>query len=430
MKRILIGQILLIICCIFYLVWWYRGYRPGVVVSRTGGVNGVLLFVTAAFGVAGLICSLTRVQTRAAYKISPMLIVVGGITLYFALLLITRFVFQRIVTTELFLIVGWIMLEMTVINRLHAAEILTNNNAKPSRDWVNIVATPSARAKIRKYFASVTRAGDMETGRNDLAHELRKRGYGISTPRVQKACEKVLPQFDVHTVDDLMASIGAGKYTPKIVANRLEEVMLEGSPEANAQAQAQADREEEMRRAIMEDRPLIKPSKPTREERKKRSSCGVIVKGDPDLMVHLAHCCNPVAGDDIVGFVTRGRGVSVHRANCPNVKGLMEHPERMIDVEWDTSGATEFQVEIVVEASDRMGLLKDVTIAINDSGGNILSAATQTSAQGVARLRFLIAISDASLLMPLLANVSRVPSVFDARRIMPGEGSSQMKRRL
>ena len=127
MKRILIGQILLIICCIFYLVWWYRGYRPGVVVSRTGGVNGVLLLVTAAFGVAGLICSLTRVQTRAAYKISPMLIVVGGITLYFALLLITRFLFQRIVTTELFLIVGWIMLEMTVINRLHAAEILTNN---------------------------------------------------------------------------------------------------------------------------------------------------------------------------------------------------------------------------------------------------------------------------------------------------------------
>ena len=127
MKRILIGQILLIICCLFYLVWWYRGYRPGVVVSRTGGVNGVLLFATAAFGVAGLICSLTRVQTRAAYKISPMLIVIGGIALYFALLLITRFVFQRIVTTELFLIVGWIMLEMTVINRLYAAEILTGD---------------------------------------------------------------------------------------------------------------------------------------------------------------------------------------------------------------------------------------------------------------------------------------------------------------
>ena len=126
MKRILLGQILLIICCILYLVWWYRGYRPGISVSRIGGVNGALLFATAAFGVAGLICSLTRVQTRIEYKISPMLIVIGGIALYFALMLITRFAFRRIVTTELFLIVGWIMLEMTVINRLYAAEILTN----------------------------------------------------------------------------------------------------------------------------------------------------------------------------------------------------------------------------------------------------------------------------------------------------------------
>ena len=126
MKRILIGQILLIICCLFYLVWWYRGYRPGVVVSRTGGVNGVLLFATAAFGVAGLICSLTQVRTTVAYKISPMLIVIGGIALYFALLVITCFVFQRVVTTELFLITGWLMLEMTVINRLYSAEILTD----------------------------------------------------------------------------------------------------------------------------------------------------------------------------------------------------------------------------------------------------------------------------------------------------------------
>lgn len=155
----------------------------------------------------------------------------------------------------------------------------------------------------------------------------------------------------------------------------------------------------------------------------------MVVKGDPDLLVRLAHCCNPVAGDDIVGFITRGKGVSVHRSTCPNVKGLMQHPERMIDVEWDASGATEFQVEIVIEATDRMGLLKDITIAINDAGANILAASTQTTREGVARLRFLVSISDASLLDALLAGVSRVPSVFDARRLMPGEGSNQMKRR-
>ena len=169
-----------------------------------------------------------------------------------------------------------------------------------------------------------------------------------------------------------------------------------------------------------------RPSRARAADKRRRASCGVIAKGDSDLLVHLAHCCNPVAGDDIVGFITRGRGVSVHRSSCPNVKGLMAHPERMIEVEWDASGATQFQVEIMVEATDRMGLLKDVTIAVGDAGGNILSAATNTSPQGVAKLRFLIAISDATLLDTLLATVGRVPSVYDARRIMPGEGANSI----
>ena len=119
----------------------------------------------------------------------------------------------------------------------------------------------------------------------------------------------------------------------------------------------------------------------------------------------------------------------MHRANCPNVKGLMEHPERMIGVSWDTGADALFQVEVVVECIDRMGLLKDVTIAIGDAGGNILSAATSTDREGVATLRFLIEISDASFLDQLLASIGRVESVYDVRRLMPGEGGGQMKRR-
>ena len=119
----------------------------------------------------------------------------------------------------------------------------------------------------------------------------------------------------------------------------------------------------------------------------------------------------------------------MHRANCPNVKGLMAHPERMIEVGWDGSADALFQVEIVVECLDRMGLLKDVTIAICEAGGNILSAATATNREGIATLRFLVEISDASGLDPLLANISRVESVYDARRIMPGEGAKQLKQR-
>ncbi|EHF01240.1 hypothetical protein HMPREF1008_01720 [Olsenella sp. oral taxon 809 str. F0356] len=308
-------------------------------------------------------------------------------------------------------------------------EILTNKNSKPSRDWLHLVATPSAKAKIRKYFTTLSKTDDAEQGRSDLAHELRKRGYGISTQRVQRAIDKVVPQLDLVRSDDLFAAVGTGKLSPRQIANRIEEALGEASTKT-VEAERQAARRDERERAMAEDRPLVNAAARAASDKRRRSNCGVVAKGDPDLLVHLAHCCSPVAGDEIVGFVTRGRGVSVHRANCPNVKSLMSHPERMIEVEWDATGATEFQVEIVVEATDRMGLLKDVTIALGDGGGNILSAATQTSSSGAARLRFLIAISDASRLGPLLAAVNRVPSVYDARRIMPGEGANQMKRRV
>ena len=236
-----------------------------------------------------------------------------------------------------------------------------------------------------------------------MAKDLRKRGYGISTPRSTRALNAVAEQFNFKQLEDLFAAVGAGKVAPRAVGNKVE-VVKQPARGSNR-----------------------KPQK-----RGKSASNGIIVKGESNsgLLVRLAHCCNPVTGDDIVGFITRGRGVSVHRANCPNVKGLMEHPERMIDVEWDGAADTLFQIEIVVECLDRMGLLKDVTIAIGDAGGNILSAATSTNREGIATLRFMVEISDASGLDPLLASISSVDSVYDARRLMPGEGGAQLKRRV
>lgn len=314
-------------------------------------------------------------------------------------------------------------------------EILTNKNSRPSRDWMNIVTTPSARAKIRKYFAASTKSDDAEAGRAELARELRKRGYGIATTRTVKAIARVTEAQNYKNSEDMLAAIANGKLTAKSIANKIEAILLEGSPaeilaaQQKAQAEAKAEREQFFNTDTVTAMRGPKPKNNNRAGAKRKNNCGVVAKGDPDLLVHLAHCCNPVAGDEILGFITRGRGVSVHRANCPNVKSLLENPERMIDVEWDTSGATQFQVEIMIEATDRMGLLKDITIAVGDAGGNIMSAATSTNSQGVATLRFLIVISDASLLDTLLASVSRVPSVYDARRIMPGEGAQAKRRR-
>ena len=303
-------------------------------------------------------------------------------------------------------------------------EILTNKASKPSRDWLSIVRTPSAKSKIRRYFAAATKDDDAAAGREILAKDLRKRGFGISTQRTTRALNDIAAQLNYRHLEDLFAAIGSGKLAYRAVGNKVEAVL-----EPKAEEVAEGKTAEEI---VAEARKQARGSnrKPQGGARPRRGSSGVIVKGgDGDFLVRLAHCCNPVAGDDIVGFITRGRGVSVHRANCPNIKGLMEHPERMIEVSWDNAADALFQVEIVVEALDRMGLLKDVTIAIGDAGGNILSASTATNREGIATLRFLVEISDASRLDPLLASISRVDSVYDARRLMPGEGAKTMKRR-
>ena len=301
-------------------------------------------------------------------------------------------------------------------------EILTNKAAKPSRDWLNIVRTPSAKSKIRRYFAAATKDEDALMGRDILAKDLRKRGYGISTPRSTRALNAVASELNYRNLEDLFAAVGSGKAAARSVGNKVEAILDPKPVETPAERErAEVEALAAAKRARTQARAAHRPRK---------GSSGVVVEGGGEgMLVRLAHCCNPVAGDDIVGFITRGRGVSVHRANCPNVKGLMEHPERMIGVSWDGAADALFQVEVVVEGIDRMGLLKDVTIAIGDAGGNILSAATATNREGVATLRFLIEISDASRLDPLLAAISRVESVYDARRLMPGEGSISMKRR-
>ena len=144
--------------------------------------------------------------------------------------------------------------------------------------------------------------------------------------------------------------------------------------------------------------------------------------------MRLAHCCNPVVGDDIVGFITRGRGVSVHRADCPNVAELRKSEGRMIGVSWDTGQSSLFQVEIVVEAVDRTGLLVDVSGVISNSGCNIVSSGTRIDRTGIATLRFLVELGEVGRLDALLQLIAHVDGVLDARRALPNEGSSKRRR--
>ncbi len=296
-------------------------------------------------------------------------------------------------------------------------EILTAKNASPSRDWLNIVKTSSARSKIRAHFSKVTRQDDVQAGRDEVLKALRKQGLGLGSQGVAKALEAVAKEANLQSGDDLLAAVGGGKQSAKQLVTRLiGHLAVDQRPAQKA--------EEEATRGLLPNQPMIAP----RSKRQKPGG-GVKVVGIDDLLVRLAHCCNPVPGDDIVGFVTRGRGVSVHRADCPNAVELVSiSPERILQVEWDTGTSTTYQVEILIEALDRTRMLQDVSIALADAGVNVLSAAISTDRQGVATMRFLLELGSMEQLTRVLATVRGIDSVFEARRALP-EGSRPKKPR-
>ncbi|MGV8082400.1 MAG: RelA/SpoT family protein [Coriobacteriia bacterium] len=291
-------------------------------------------------------------------------------------------------------------------------EILTNKNASPSRDWLNIVRTSSARSKIRNYFSKVSREDDLVRGRDELARVMRKHGLGIGSKTAERALGAVAREMNYAHADDVLAGIGAGKISPKQVATKLLKLMSKEAVTTKPEAKPET--------AFT----LAQPMTPPREKRHKPMG-GVKVKGIDDVLVRLARCCTPVPGDDIIGFVTRGRGVSVHRRDCPNAAELLSSPERIIDVEWDRGVSASFQVEIHVEAMDRLRLLQDVTAALAEQGVNILASSSTTHRDGMVEMRYLFEIGDLSRLDSVLREVRETDGVFEARRMQPGEATQR-----
>ncbi|HEX9093612.1 MAG TPA: bifunctional (p)ppGpp synthetase/guanosine-3',5'-bis(diphosphate) 3'-pyrophosphohydrolase [Coriobacteriia bacterium] len=284
-------------------------------------------------------------------------------------------------------------------------DVMTNKSSGPSRDWLNIVKTSGAKSKIRAHFSKVSRTDDLAKGKDELQKIVRKQGMSIGSHSGTKALTAVAKDLNFAEADDLVASIGAGKLSAKLVVGRLIKLLAAEQP-------PKPDEET----GPVELPPNV-PMTPPRSRR--RSPTGVRVKGIDDLLVRLARCCNPVPGDEIVGFVTRGRGVSVHRRDCPNAGELLKSPERIIDVEWDSDTATTYQVEIFIEARDRTALLRDVTTALAEGGVNVLSANIATDKQGIANMRFLFELGDMEQLAAILTRVRALDGVFAADRAKP-----------
>ncbi|GGQ15228.1 GTP pyrophosphokinase [Streptomyces virginiae] len=256
-------------------------------------------------------------------------------------------------------------------------EVFTSKaeGAGPSRDWLGFVKSPRARNKIRAWFSKERRDEAIEHGKDAIARAMRKQNLPIQRILTGDSLVTLAHEMRYPDISSLYAAIGEGHVAAQGVVQKL--VAALGGEEA-----ANEDIEESI------------PPARARGKRRSNADPGVVVKGVDDVWVKLARCCTPVPGDPIIGFVTRGSGVSVHRADCVNVDSLSQQPERMLEVEWAPTQSSVFLVAIQVEALDRSRLLSDVTRVLSDQHVNILSAAVQTSRDRVATSRFTFEMGD------------------------------------
>ncbi|WP_090596801.1 RelA/SpoT family protein [Auraticoccus monumenti] len=270
-------------------------------------------------------------------------------------------------------------------------------DAGPSRDWLEFVQSPRARNKIRHWFTRSRREEAIESGKDLLARQMRRSGLPLQRLLTLDRLTAVAADFRVADVAGLYAAVGEGTVAPQAVITKL--IGTEGGQEGALDE-------------THEDRP-IRP----RRRQPGGGETGVAVHGDTDLWVKLAKCCTPVPGDDILGFITRGSGVSVHSTDCTNAKDLQRQSERLVDVSWAPTAASSFLVAIQVEAIDRNGLLSDITRSISDQHVSIHSATVNTTKDRLCKIRLTFETPDPKHLDHLVGGIRRVPGVYDVFRI-------------
>lgn len=301
----------------------------------------------------------------------------------------------------------------TKLNNGDTVEVLTSKSdtAGPSRDWLSFVKSPRARNKIRQWFSKERRSEAIEEGKDELTRAMRKRNLPLSTLLTPQALIGVAEELNITAnVEAVYAAIGEGQVSTQNVISRL--VKDAGSEEVDEEAQEEA-----------------LPLRRVERNRKSNGVLGVSVKGVGDVWVKLARCCMPVPGDDIVGFITRNQGVSVHRTDCQNMIDLQKsQSERVIPVQW-TSDKGLFLVKVQVEALDRQHLLSDVTRVLSDHGVNILSGTIATGDDRVATSQFTFEMADPQHLNTLLAAIRKIDGVFDVYRITGAKDSAEPRLR-
>jgi GTP diphosphokinase / guanosine-3',5'-bis(diphosphate) 3'-diphosphatase len=273
-------------------------------------------------------------------------------------------------------------------------EILTTRaqDARPKEDWLALVKTSRARSRIRHWLTAHRREEAREEGR-DLFYKTLRREKIAQAELTEEKWRELFSELKTSGEETLYEGVGEGRLHVADLVEVLKRVF----------------RPEEAAPPVL---PIVKPRPPS-------EAPSVLVKGTADIHAKLARCCAPVPGDDIIGFITRGRGVSVHRVDCPNSPTLLAQPERLVDVDWDATQGGRFTVVLQVSALDRTGLLRDISDALTDCGVMILSSSSWAKRDGTARLRFAFELADVAHLDHIQRTVRRLDGVFDTYRVLP-----------
>jgi GTP pyrophosphokinase len=285
-------------------------------------------------------------------------------------------------------------------------EVMTSKNATgPSQDWLNIVETSRARNKIRQWFSRERREDERHEGKEALDRAMRKRGVPFQRREVTRILTQLASEMHLATVEDLYRQIGSGHISANIMASKVAQYLGE-----------------EKKPVIVPERESVpRPRPESAEIDDARLSQRIRVHGIDNALVQVAHCCYPAPGDPIVGFVTRGRGVSVHRDNCTNVHDLSRESDRLIKVTWEKDAPKVRMVEICVEAWDRPKLVRDITTVLGDQGVNILSASFSADSMHLSKSNFVFEIGSNVHLEDILKDLKKLDSVIDIFEISADE---------
>ena len=277
-------------------------------------------------------------------------------------------------------------------------EIITSDNSKgPSRDWLKFVKSTKAKNKINGWFKKAEKTENIEKGKDLIEKDIKRIGMSHSDLFKQEYIDSMLDRYKYKSLEDMYAAVGFGANSAvKIIAKMLQEYRKEHQEE---------DIEEKMEELRKQ-----------KERKQKPSSSGVVVEGIDNCLVKLSKCCNPLPGDEIIGYITKGRGVSVHRKDCVNVKDLLTEENRIIDVKWYEETKEHYNVSIEVLANDRKGLLVDILNTIKETKANLMGVSTKTTKERIAIMDIDIEVENIEELNKVIRNIKKVDSVYEVRR--------------